>query len=525
VGPFLSILFGTFILEDVALASSVALVSENRLSLLAAFFACSLGIGIGDVSLYFMGYGASRFEIKNRFRFLARHRVTLGEMKNSPLMPYSILVSRVIPGTRLPTYFGAGFLHYPFWNFFLLTLVSVSLWVSIALLAGRSIHAILMGRWLLSIAIFLFSLQIMKALVPKLADCWERRALIHSWRRWTHFEFWPASVFYIPIVPYYIFLSIKHKSVFMPFYASPHIKNGGLLGESKWEFLRYLNSDGSSTLRAIRIGKDLDFMATRELLDVEGIEYPFIMKPDVGQRGFGVRIIRNDFDLTEYLLLSDFAKIAQRLSELPREAGLFYVRKPSESVGRIFSVTDKKFPCVIGDGKTKLGSLILADARARIIAPTYFARFRKRLDSIPEKEAVVVLAECGNHCQGAIFQNGKDLISEELTRELDRIAKQIPDFYFGRFDVRYQDAESLMSGTKFEIVEINGAGSEATHIWDARTRLPDAYRTLFEQWRMLFAIGDEVSRLPNKKSRIKIGAFLAECAKVIFRKERLSISS
>jgi hypothetical protein len=245
----------------------------------------------------------------------------------------------------------------------------------------------------------------------------------------------------------------------------------------------------------------------------------------VAQRGFGVRIIRNDFDLTEYLLLGDFVKIAQRLSELPREAGLFYVRKPSERTGRIFSVTDKKFPFVVGDGKTKLGDLILADTRARIIAPTYFARLRKKLDSIPDRGAAVPLAECGNHCQGAIFQNGKYLIAEELERKLDQIAKQIPDFYFGRFDVRYQDAESLMRGTKFEIVEINGAGSEATHIWDAGTRLPDAYRILFEQWRMLFAIGSEVSRLPNKKNKIKIGAFLAECAKVVFRKDRLSISS
>ncbi len=71
----------------------------------------------------------------------------------------------------------------------------------------------------------------------------------------------------------------------------------------------------------------------------------------------------------------------------------------------------------------------------------------------------------------------------------DKVAKTIPEFYFGRFDVRFPDFETLQSGDEFKIVEINGAGGEATSIWDSATSLGDAYQTLIRQWSLLFRIG------------------------------------
>ncbi len=522
---FISIFLGTFVLEDLALISSLALMAENKISFEAAFMACFLGISLGDVGLYLIGYAANGLGIEKHFKFFKKHEATFSKMKRSQALTYSIVISRVIPGTRLPTYLAAGFVKYPFFKFLFLTFASVFAWVLIAFLAGKSLNYLFMDRWVLSLVLFLAFLQFLKSILPQLADRWHRKALLYSWRQWLHFEFWPAWFFYIPIVPYYIYLSLRYRSFLMPFYASPNLKHGGLIGESKWDLLRHLDLKDSSTLKSLKVKKDLTLAEARQLLDENNIRYPFILKPDVGQRGFGVRIIRNDFDLTEYLQLSRSEMIIQSLSEFPCEAGVFYVRKPDQNTGSIFSLTDKKFPFVVGDGKTKLGDLILNDRRARIIASVYFARLSERLDSVPEKSQVVYLSECGNHCQGAVFLNGKHLISEPLAKEVDRIAKQIPDFYFGRFDIRYEDNQSLMNGKRFEIVEINGSGSEATHIWDAETKLLDAYKTLFIQWSLLFEIGDQVRRLPNKKSKVHIGSFLIDCAKVAFRRENLSVSS
>jgi membrane protein DedA with SNARE-associated domain len=525
VAYFFSVFFGTFILEDVALISSLELIELRHLSFLAAFTACFLGICIGDLGLYFVGYFASRLGIEKKLGFFKKYHATLALMRKSQFLTYSIVISRAVPGTRLPTYLASGFLHYSFWKFLLLTALSVLVWVLMALLGGRSIQYIFMDHWILGMLSFILCLRIFKSLIPTLANPWSRKVFCHSWRKWTSFEFWPAWFFYIPIVPYYIYLSLRYRTLFAPFYASPLLANGGLIGESKWDFLQHLSFQDASTLKTLRIGPEIGITKLRENLGEENMIYPLIIKPDVGQRGFGVRILRNDFDLSEYLLLSPFDRILQKYSEYACEAGLFYVRRPWEKNGFIFSVTDKKFPFITGDGETRLGDLILRNKRARIIAATYFARLKERLDTIPTNGEVIFLSECGNHCQGAIFLNGKDLVTPALTWELDRIAKQIPQFYFGRFDIRYKNVESLKQGLNFEIVEVNGSGSEATHIWDAKTTLWEAYRTLFTQWRLLFSIGAYVKKNASEKANFTVFSFLKECVKVVFRKESLSVSS
>ena len=179
---------------------------------------------------------------------------------------------------------------------------------------------------------------------------------------------------------------------------------------------------------------------------------------------------------------------------------------------------------LIGDGKTKLGNLILNDPRARIIADVYFARHSDKLSNILRAGEKFLLSECGNHCQGAIFLNGKFLKTPELEQAIHQIALTIPHFFFGRFDIRYRDQDALKNGRNFEIVEINGAGSEATHIWDAHTSITEAYRTLFAQWRHIFEIGLYV-KARKIKAKVDLKKFVKECLKVMRRKDPLSVSS
>ncbi|HLO79289.1 MAG TPA: hypothetical protein VK196_22765, partial [Magnetospirillum sp.] len=41
----------------------------------------------------------------------------------------------------------------------------------------------------------------------------------------------------------------------------------------------------------------------------------------------------------------------------------------------------------------------------------------------------------------------------------------------------------------FKVVEVNGAGAEAVHIWDPDYPILAGYRTLFRQQSLMFAIG------------------------------------
>jgi len=216
---------------------------------------------------------------------------------------------------------------------------------------------------------------------------------------------------------------------------------------------------------------------------------PFILKPDVGQRGNGVRLVRSLREALDYLLEVDAPVILQRYAPGPCEVGVFYFRRPGEARGRIFSITEKLFPKIVGDGVSTIEQLIRSDARASRLASTYLKRFAGRENQVLAAGEVSKLVESGNHAQGCIFRDGSHLWSKELERKIDDLSRHLPGFYFGRFDIRYDDEGELRAGRDFKIVELNGASSEATNIYDARNSLRSAYRTLFRQWRLVFEIG------------------------------------
>jgi hypothetical protein len=93
----------------------------------------------------------------------------------------------------------------------------------------------------------------------------------------------------------------------------------------------------------------------------------------------------------------------------------------------------------------------------------------------------------------------------ELTEKIDVISRKLDGFFIGRYDIRYSDEEELRAGKSFKIIELNGAASEATSIYDARNSLFTAYRTLFRQWELVFDIGAANRRrgcLPTKVSSL-----------------------
>jgi hypothetical protein len=99
------------------------------------------------------------------------------------------------------------------------------------------------------------------------------------------------------------------------------------------------------------------------------------------------------------------------------------------------------------------------------------------------------LAIAGNHAQGTLFRDGSHLLTPALAERIDAIARTYPGFFVGRFDIRYRNAEDFKAGRNLAIVELNGASAESTNIYDPGASLLDAYRQLFRQWSIVFAIG------------------------------------
>jgi len=101
----------------------------------------------------------------------------------------------------------------------------------------------------------------------------------------------------------------------------------------------------------------------------------------------------------------------------------------------------------------------------------------------------VRLTDLGTHCRGAVFLDGARFATPELTEAVERISRSFEGFYFGRYDLRAPSYEDFEAGRGLKVLELNGVTSEATHVYDPGIRLVDAYRVLFEQWRLAFEVG------------------------------------
>jgi hypothetical protein len=314
------------------------------------------------------------------------------------------------------------------------------------------------------------------------------------------FEFWPMWAFYPPVMAYAAWQMLRHRSVLLPTAANPSFPGGGFFGESKAEILalavRHVPDWVAPFItvdRPIAPGPDAsqERDAALAALARAGLALPVVAKPDLGCRGAGVKLVRTPEQLQAYLTAfpAGARLLLQRLVPHEGEAGIFYCRLPGQAQGRIVSITLKYFPHVVGDGRRTLRELIEADPRAGKLAHLYLKRHVARLDTVPTAGEAVRLAFAGSHSRGAIFRNGTHLVTPEMEARFDAIAQALPEFHFGRFDVRFDSFSDVQLGRGFTILEVNGAGAESTHIWDRRTGLLQAWRDLMRQYRWLFEIG------------------------------------
>jgi hypothetical protein len=306
-------------------------------------------------------------------------------------------------------------------------------------------------------------------------------------KRW---EFWPAWAVYPPVVAWIALLAIRHRGLRPITAANPGLKDGGLVGESKFEIQSLLPAPWAVPSVLIDIGSPRARVAS--LLQAMGERrwrYPIVLKPDVGQRGIGVRKIHDETAARAYIAQYPQRIVAQPWHPGPYEAGVFYARHPDEPRGQVISITDKIFPVIEGDGRSTLGRLIDAHPRFRLQAATFRRRHAGQLDVVLAAGERRPLAEVGNHCQGTMFLDGQKVWTPALERRVDEIARAVPGFFLGRFDVRYSDVERFKAGEDLRIIELNGVTAEPTDIYDPSRSLASAYGALFDQWRRIFEIG------------------------------------
>jgi hypothetical protein len=314
---------------------------------------------------------------------------------------------------------------------------------------------------------------------------WKKFSRSNFWIKFKSWEYWPFGIVQFPLFFYWLWLSLKARSLFFFSASNPEILMGGMMGESKFDVLKLVPDEIKPKSILVQLPSSLsDVLAT---LDKHQLTFPVVFKPDLGERGWMVKIIRSDADVERYLSEIRIDFIIQELVDFPLEFGVFYVRFPNEENGRVNSITMKDFLHVIGDGTSTLEELILTKDRAKLQWETLKVSYADQLKHIPAKGVKIELVPIGNHCLGTTFLNGNHLITDQLNKSFDRISKQIKGFYFGRYDIRCASFEDLERG-KIKVLELNGCGAEPAHIYQPGFSLVAAFRVLFTHWRNLYVI-------------------------------------
>lgn len=302
-------------------------------------------------------------------------------------------------------------------------------------------------------------------------------------------EFWPDWARHGPVVPYMVWLGLRHRSLTAFTAANPGLPLGGFIGERKAPLLDRL-AGGAPHLVPPHVLVDQDdpqarVEAGRRFVQAHG--WPVVCKPDVGQRGHGVIIARDPETLDHALSTSRSDHVLQGF--VPGvELGLLYLRHPDEAAGRLVGIGRKSMRVVRGDGVRTLRALVL-DAPATLAqADVHLARLGEEAHRVPAPGEEVPLGEVGAHSRGARFTDAEDLRTPALEAAVREAGVVLDDFHAGRFDVRAASLEAVREGD-IRIIEVNGVGAEPVSLLDGAVGPMAVWAGMARHWREVYAIG------------------------------------
>jgi len=524
-----------FLHEDVAIVTAATFIHELGLPITLAFGSLYAGVVVSDLLIFFLGRMARKSQ--RLLKYLDSMKLQQAQIRLKENRILAIACCRLLPGVLFPTFAACGWFGISFLDFFVPAMITSATYTGVVLLLVLKFGDIIMttlgqwGRWawylLLAIVLIAALSGVFKKLFNALLNFFlpprheipqsEVKVTTHASlagmpplsglkRKVAAAEKVPTVLFYIPLGLRWIWLGLKYRSLTLPALANPHIEAGGLWGESKSKCLGQIAPEEARWVAPFVAidragGEAVDDVLARALNAVaeHGLEFPLVAKPDVGWQGYGVRLVHTPSELQSYISVypENATLILQQFVPFDGEAGVFYVRMPGETTGRVLSLTFRYFPHVIGDGTLTVRELIARDARTFFKAQCYTGADTMHqglgidMELVPPAGEIVRLSFIGSIRVGGLYRDARSYITDELSRRFDAIATSMPEFYFGRFDIRFKSVESLQQGEEFAIIEINGAGAEAIHMWDPEMSLREAYGELLRFQTLVFEVGEK----------------------------------
>jgi hypothetical protein len=221
-----------------------------------------------------------------------------------------------------------------------------------------------------------------------------------------------------------------------------------------------------------------------------------VAKPDRGVVGIGVRRIDTFEELNEIVEIMPCDYMLQEFCDYSLEYGIFYCRYPDREKGRVVSLTRKHIPVVVGDGQKTVRQLIDLTPDIKYNKPNLLAH-AKNLEHVPDAGERYQVIDQASHTYGCIFRDNNheitpEMDAHEITPEMDAwmnaMSSKASEFYFGRFDMKIRDEDSLQTGKGVKICELNGCWSEPAHIYDDDHTLSYAVKEMFRSYSRAYKI-------------------------------------
>ena len=305
-------------------------------------------------------------------------------------------------------------------------------------------------------------------------------SIIKNW------EAWPFKLIYAPLAPFWAWYMLKSGAVWFFTPSNPKLTFGGLDGEPKKEMYDLLPKHLYPTTINI-----LHTQSAAELLAAVKnavIQYPLVVKPEVGGQGILFRKIDTEAELLHYHSKMKFEYIVQAMVHYPMEVSVFHIRYPYKTKGVITGFLHKIPLQVMGNGKNTLQELVMQHPKGLKMIDALQIKHATAWNTVLKDGEKYMLSYAANHNRGAHFIDLKNEIDDTLLAIFDKLSIQIHDFYYGRYDILCNSVADLKAGKNFSILEYNGCGAEPNHIYDSGYTLGNAYKEILKHWKALYEI-------------------------------------